>query len=148
MVKKSKGLSFNTGIGRKPFVFWGYHVAAGVIIKNETYIFDPWTKNKLVKLEDWALSFFNKQIDNNLNRTSYIFPVLGLYKFYGTSKINKLSTDKIEWDKNLDPDLDQMYCGLCGITPNSKCDKRKSKKLIKSKKIELSKYLEKSKIKF
>ncbi len=143
LVSKSNGLVFNTKIGSKPLVYWGYHVATGIILENnglrDTLVFDPWTQGKLVDLPTWSLSFFNQPG----GRTIYIFPVTGLYKFYGTTSIGQLSTNKSNWEKNLDTDFLQMYCGLCGITPNSQCQKSKYKSTISQKRLEIKNYLDK-----
>ncbi len=139
-VKKSNGLAFNTHLGSKPYVFWGYHVASGIILdnngQNDTLIFDPWTQGGFVTLKQWALSFFQEPT----GRTVYAFPVTGLYRFYGTTGIGQLSKEKADWT-NTDNDLNQMYCGLCGITPNAKCDNPRHQAEIKDKRTEIIKYL-------
>jgi hypothetical protein len=141
LVTGSNGLAFNTKVGRKPMVYWGYHVATGVIIqnngKNDTLIFDSWTQGKITNLKDWSLSFFQEPN----GRIIYVLPVIGLYKFYGTTAIGQLSTQKSDWSKNIDNDFNQMYCGLCGITPNKKCNKNRFKDDINNKKDALLKYL-------
>lgn len=141
LVNNSKGLAFNTSLTGRSMVYWRYHVAAGAIIENngkrDTIVMDPWTQGKITTLKDWALSFFVEP----RGRTVYVFPVLGLYSFYGTTDIGQLSMVKVEWDKNLDADFNQMYCGLCGITPNGKCDRPRFRKVILAKKEEIQNYL-------
>lgn len=140
-VKKSIGLTYNTKIGRKPNVFWGYHVATGVIVndddKKKIYIFDPWTQDVLVSLKAWSLSFFGTQT----NRTAYVLPVNGLYKYYGTKELGQVSLLKDKWQENLDESKNQMYCGLAGITPNHKCEKKRFRRKILNKKVEIELYL-------
>lgn len=119
---------------------WGYHVGAGVILNTpeglDTLIFDPWTYSKLVSLDEWSLSFFRQ----SSGRTIYIFPVSKNYRFYPTEN-EKLITDENKWEKFLDKDDNQMYCGLCGITPNSKCSKKRFRKRIKAKRNQILNYL-------
>ena len=142
LVEKSPGLRFSSKS-------WRYHVAAGVIIDNETYILDPWTKKGLVKLSEWALSFFPKYNTDN-KRVAYIFPVNDNYKYFGQTKygsgngvFKKFSKKKEDWVKNRDASGHQMYCGLAGITPNGKCGKNRFRRRIARKKAQINAYLKK-----
>ncbi|WP_293304108.1 protein-glutamine glutaminase family protein [Pedobacter sp. UBA5917] len=145
-VRRSNGLAFNTSTSGRDMVFWGYHVAAGLIVQNgmhpDTLVFDPWTQGKLTTLKQWSTSFFQEPA----GRTVYIFPVTGQYRFYGTTTIGQVSNMKEDWIKNLDTDFNQMYCGLCGITPNEKCSKARFRNTILAKKEEISAYLRSKKI--
>ncbi len=138
-IRKSKLLTYNSNKGK---VHWGYHVATGIILNvdgnDRIYIYDPWTqKGRLVLLEKWALSFFQE----SSGRIAYVFPVRGLYKFYGTKLNGKMSYQKSDWIKNEDNGLNQMYCGLSGVTPNRKCSKRRFRNRISKKKSEIFSYL-------
>ena len=140
-VKRSTGLAYNTGIGRKPYVFWIYHVATGITIKRngkeEVLIYDPWTQNKLVTLKEWSLSFYREKS----GRTAYVMSVRGLYNYFGTNSIGQVSIDQNDWNKKIGSPCNQMYCGLAGITPNKKCCKKRFHSRILAKKNEIDEYL-------
>jgi hypothetical protein len=134
----SDGLFF-TPTGCKNVV-WGYHVAAGVLIQDreetKIYILDPWTQTTFVTIEQWATSFFLPES----KRTAFVFPVLGNYYFYPTEH-KKLQITKASWDPFRDEDEVQMYCGLCGVTPNAKCGKSRNIQKAMVKKQEIANYL-------
>lgn len=148
LVRNSNGLAFNTHTSGRPMVYWGYHVAAGLILDNnghrDTIVFDPWTQGKITTLKSWSTSFFEEP----KGRTVYVFPVTGQYRFYGTTDIGQVSNLKEDWAKNLDTDFNQMYCGLCGITPNEKCGRSKFKNTILAKKTEIVAYLKAKNVSF
>jgi hypothetical protein len=131
------GLAYDTKTKKCKTLFWQYHVAAGIIINTDTLIFDPWTQGELVSLRKWALSFY----EVNTGRTAFVLPVLGNYFYFPTTQEGKLITTKQQWQNNIDIDSNQMYCGLCGITPNKKCNKKKFKEKISSQKEAITKYL-------
>ena len=139
-------LVFDTKTSECKKLFWGYHVASGVKLNMENgtefFVFDPWTQTKLVKLSEWSLGFLN----NDKNRTAFVFPVKDNYYYFPIDEKGKLLTTKDDWYKFLDTDSNQMYCGLCGITPNKKCSKNRFKNNIQKKKLEIVKYLSENNI--
>ncbi|RYG15160.1 MAG: hypothetical protein EOO07_16030 [Chitinophagaceae bacterium] len=140
-VKNSDPLCYTPVSSTDVLGCWGYHVAAGVQIEvdgqAQIMIIDPWTQGKLTTLNEWALSFFAQKS----GRTAYVFPVKDNYKFYGSNGTGQISYSKKDWEENLDDDNNQLYCGLCGITPNEKCEKKKFGKEISDKRAEIQAYL-------
>jgi hypothetical protein len=136
-VTRSKGLAFNTGIGKQPYVFWHFHVATGIVYHGDTLIFDPWTQGKLVSLRQWALSFYKEA----QGRTAYLFPVRGQYSYFGSTAKGQMNPDKAAWLPNIDSNYNQMYCGLCGFRNNKECNKRKHKPVIARKKQQVDAYI-------
>lgn len=133
-------LEFDTRTNCKK-LFWKYHVAAGVLIQNggktDTFVIDPWTQHRLTTLKEWSVSFFRP----GSNRTVFVFPVIENYYYFPVTAKGKLMTAKEAWSAYIDKDTSQMYCGLCGITPNRKCNKKRFKEEINKKKLEIDDYL-------
>lgn len=135
------GLEYTSKTTDCKTLFWKYHVASGIVINTDqgldTLIFDPWTQGKLVTLREWSLSFFKP----NANRTVFAFGVLDNYYYFPTTNKGKLITTEDQWQAYVDKDSFQMFCGLCGITPNKKCLKSRHKAEIEKTRQEIIKYL-------
>ena len=135
------GLEWDTKTTECKTLYWKYHVATGIIISTDkgldTLIYDPWTQGKLTTLREWSLSFYKP----NAIRTVFAFPVIDNYFYFPITRKGKLMTTRESWQINLDTDANQMYCGLCGITPNKKCEKNRFKGEISTKREEIIKYL-------
>lgn len=135
------GLEWDTGTKECKTLYWKYHVAAGIIITtdkgSDTLVYDPWTQGKLTTLRDWSLSFYKP----NSARIVFAFPVIDNYFYFPTTPEGKLIITKEAWQINLDIDANQMYCGLCGITPNRKCKKNRLSSEIRAKRETIVMYL-------